>query len=300
MILDKLERLCANRKWRNGFVPYLYWQSETYSFGKIFREVFNISKLRQLPFSCDHGVFLHDDMEPEDLEYDVKLYLAFRKVSEQALTRAQGRGTSVISIPHPWTLYKRKHNITREQGAVGSTFFAPHSFSAKNSEFYFDEIIDELNLLPKEFRPIRICLSMKDIKMGSHHLLEKYGFEITTAGHVNDRRFVDRFYQILSHSRFGLSNIFGSEVALGTDLGVPFSLIGPEPDSHRRLDLTLGYESLSLLEKRIHMYKLARSQFTGLSIEVQSSQYEFISKALGQEYYENLRQVKKFLNILDQ
>ena len=69
----------------------------------------------------------------------------------------------------------------------------------------------------------------KNINMENHpdfisKAIEK-GFDVVTAGHKFDKKFVNRFYEILSNHKYATSNAYGSHVPYSIEMGLPFFIL---------------------------------------------------------------------------
>jgi hypothetical protein len=73
-------------------------------------------------------------------------------------------------------------------------------------------IIDELKKMPDKFHPISICMYWKDIQTGNHISYLDNGFEVISAGHIFDKMFYFRLYDILKRFKYSLGSSFGSFV----------------------------------------------------------------------------------------
>jgi hypothetical protein len=67
---------------------------------------------------------------------------------------------------------------------------------------------------------------MYDIRAGVHRRYAEIGIPVVTAGHAHDRRFLDRFYAILSGTRAVTSDGVGTAMIYALEMGVTAFLLG--------------------------------------------------------------------------
>ena len=75
---------------------------------------------------------------------------------------------------------------------------------------------------------IKICMYWKDIQLKRHQIYIDNGFEVISAGHIYDKMFYYRLYDILIRFNYSLGSSFGSFVfhsaICGTKVYFPESL----------------------------------------------------------------------------
>ena len=111
-------------------------------------------------------------------------------------------------------VYTRK-KIVEEKKRLGKNLlvFPAHSIQGLDAKYDFEDFINEIKLIGKDFDSIRICLFWKDILEGKYKKYLDDEFELVTAGNFYDPLFLSRLKTIIETSTITMSN------SLGTHLG---------------------------------------------------------------------------------
>lgn len=94
----------------------------------------------------------------------------------------------------------------------GTLFFPAHSTHGVTVQTDHHAIAERLSRLDSKYRPVRICIYWKDYLAGRHLPYAARGFEIVSAGHMFDPRFMFRLYHLLCMHRFAASTTEGSYI----------------------------------------------------------------------------------------
>ena len=182
--------------------------------------------------------------------------------------------------------FRRKRNITIKKEAKGTVCFPFHSTNYIKVNYNINSYINQLNSLPEKFKPITICMHHCDIEDGKHIYYLKKGFNVVTAGHKFDDKFVDRFYEILSNHLYATSNGYGSHVPYCIEMGLPFfftknKVIIKNNGDKNYLKTTYtedeGYQKL----RKANMYYTANKIFAKINSEINEEQMIFAERVLG-------------------
>lgn len=156
----------------------------------------------------EHGVGVIDDIWHVDKFSEFKVsYLSseFRKQVYKEKTKKYcfnvGNIIDYIKLPSE-SNYKKN----------GSIYFLSHSTHNISNNLNLNKIIEELNLLPIEYRPKYICIYWRDIQLGYHKLFIENGFQVVTAGHMYDKLFFYRLKEILLNFEIIIVSELGSQV----------------------------------------------------------------------------------------
>ncbi len=103
-----------------------------------------------------------------------------------------------------------KNNFKSSEKKNGSVFFPNHSTHHLKSTINSLEIIQKLKSLPIDYHPISICMYWKDIQHQEHLKYIQNGFKVVSAGHIYDKLFYFRLYDILRNFKYTLGSGFGS------------------------------------------------------------------------------------------
>lgn len=219
-------------------------QVEMYGFGKELRKYCFLPSRFPLRIKSQHGIVLWNTPSLHELNSELPFMLVFSKRHQLAWKKISKKPCFII--PHPFYLYRKRKKIQPRSDRTGSVFFLSHSTFSKETDLDFVQIIDQLKSLPKEFKPITVCLHFVDILKNKHLLFEKADFECVTAGHMFNRNFISNFYDILTRFKYSLSNDVGSHTFYSIELGIPFSLVGDSA----RISITEAEEFENLLLKK--------------------------------------------------
>jgi len=109
-------------------------------------------------------------------------------------------------------LYEKQNKYIDEPNKKGSVYFPTHSTHHIKTEQDNNLIITKLNELPESYKPITICMYWKDIQYKYHKIYIDNGFQVISAGHIYDKNFYFRLYDILIRHKFALGSTFGTFV----------------------------------------------------------------------------------------
>ena len=265
-----------------GLVPYLYWNSETYSFGKIYRKMFHIPRFLLLPFSSDHGVhpceFKYDEMND-----NVDFHLTWREIKGELLVNRISK--QIFNIPHPWVSYRRKSGFELNSNRNRTFVFLPHNYTSWSIQDFKSifEFVGTCKELPLNYQPLTFVFSHHDWLKDAHRHALFQDCETLTFGDVNSTSFVDKFYSCLIGAKFCVSLVFGSQIAYCVELGIPCSIVGNLPDYYQNLKKTFVKAHSEKLEEQLEYLRLT-SLFTGLNTFISNQQKLEVIKLLGLHY----------------
>src|SRR5690606_10882803 len=198
-------------------------QVEMYGFGKELRKYCFLPSGFPLRIKSQHGIVLWNNPSLHELNSELPFMLVFSKRHQLAWEKISKKPCFII--PHPFYLYRTREKIQLRDDRSGSLFFLSHSTFSKETDINFVQIINQLENLPEEFKPVTVCLHFVDVLKDKHLLFEKAGFECVTAGHMFNKDFISNFYEILIRFKYSLSNDVGSHTFYSIELGIPFSLV---------------------------------------------------------------------------
>lgn len=264
-------------------VPWLFWPTELYSFGRCYREWLGWPRWLPIPSYGDHGVALSGTADQHETDNPARIYLTWSKHRENIFDHTSNK--QVFRILHPWINYRRSMNISQTDRPTGTIVFHAHSNAGIDIVDYdFASYFEQLRALPEDYHPIVICLHMHDINKGYHTELRHYGFQIVTAGNTSSPFFVDRFYEMIRSFRYATSNKPGSELFYCEELGVRYFVYGQEPllinRSHSQVPLGPHVpREASHIERKDRMHRLF-SQFPPKQTQEKNS---FVEEIIGLE-----------------
>lgn len=227
MDMGEIERLCSDAEVERSGIARLYWTSEAYGFGRAIREYANVPRWLPLAVYSDHsGPRFQVKLLPHELTSGAPVFLTHRK--DVAAQYALETGKVAATMPSPAVLHRRKYGYRRNPEAIGTVAFPTHRTPSQETQHALEAYVHALKSLPQEFQPVRVSLHMHDVHAGLHRIYDRLGVPVVTAGHVYDRRFLDRFYGILGNARAATSDCVGTATLYALEMGVPFFLHGEE------------------------------------------------------------------------
>ncbi len=276
---EELEAACVRSPFeiRHGYS----WTAEVYSFGKCFRNVARYPKIFPLYVYSDHGVALHSNLFPHELNNECDIHFTWHP---DKVGKNPDSVKRLVFIEHPWISYRRVKGYRRTGATSGTIVFFTHAAPGVKLEGGDgDEYFDQLRNLPQEFHPVVLCLHMHDIKSGLYKKLRRHGFPMVTAGNTSADSFVDNFYRLISSFSYASSQEWGSQVAYCVELGLPYFLLGPVPRlinmSHS--EMPIGEVGRYQDDDHRKYMEEARRLFSYPDVNLSDEKREFISNVLG-------------------
>lgn len=206
-----------------------YLEAQDYGFNIIIKEYAKFPKFLPLPCHFEHGWTVLTDPLVTDLAVDKPLMLVFNNRRDRAWKTKSD--TSVQIMGSPFCHFRKMHHIVSKKDAKGTVVFPSHSTGNLRSQFDINEYCKSLSNLPKEFKPITVCLLWPDYQDKSAEIYRRNGFSVATCGPKisNSLEFVKNFYEILSNHKYVTSNDVGSYTFYAVEMGLPFFLLGKTP-----------------------------------------------------------------------
>lgn len=203
-------------------LPWLFWLTALYSFGRCYRLWLNWPAVLPVPVYGDHGVALSGEFERHEINNKAAYYLSWYNERVNSIKKYNQK--QIIYITHPWVIYRRMagYNFLRES-AKGTIVFCPHSIDGVEIiDYDWDNYFHELKSLDVNYKPIVICMHRHDVVKGYHKNIRKYNIPIVSAGETSSPLFVDRFYDIVSNFRYATSPTGGSELFYCEEMGIRY------------------------------------------------------------------------------
>lgn len=281
MKAEILESLCNDCNTELTKIPE-FWTSEIYSFGINIRSYGFYPKFLPLIIYTDHGPAMFSEKPaPHELNsralvqfyHDYKMVEKFKTLSKKP----------TFTLYSPFVYYRKKNKISLNFNSKGTIAFPSHSTNDIENKMDWELYLQQLKELPKEFQPVSVCLHMYDIKKGLHKFFINNGFDVYTAGHTEDDKFTERFYDIIKMFKYSTSNLIGSYTFYCVEMGIPFFLHGDHPKYFNISDANIEigkYETY----KQTPKYKFAENLFNEISTVISDEKKDFVNNCLGLNY----------------
>ncbi len=251
--------LCDPKNTDSGKAPWVYWTTELYGHGKYIREYAFYSEYLPLIAEGDHAGIMGTDIPYKyELESDAPVFFSFSKVKAQNYSKLTGKKSYVIISPAVY--YRRKYNINQLPGASGTVAFAAHSIPGIYNEGDVEKYAHQLKVLPEKYQPVTVCLHMHDVKNKQYKIFQKCGLPVVTAGNTSDRRFIERFYEIIRRFSYTTSNMIGSYSSLSVEMDIPFFIYGEPPILVNRSEINIPLGEYNVYDS-LPVYKCMYEKF---------------------------------------
>lgn len=235
-----------------------YFGTSLYGIIDVLKEYSEMSIHKKFKGSIEHGLYLGNHYNIEEVKKDMKKILTYGEYRENILKRYSENKIYKIG---PYIYYAigiySEEKIREIKKNLGKTlvFFPMHSIKEVRAENKSDEIIKELEKLKKEFKTIIICMYYMDIILGRHKRYQEKGYKIVCAGHKNDKYFLKRLRSIIEISDETASNGVGTHIGYSLCLGKGHFIINV-PYSFEFLDK----ESKDIYDKDKISYEIAERE----------------------------------------
>jgi hypothetical protein len=186
----------------------------------------------------EHGLYL-GEFVPDRLRYmpfeTIYTYGPYRKRVLEAYLREHGLKKKIVTAG-PYILgapsYYPDAKIRELRKRRGKTllFFPSHSIEDLRARYRQEETLDLLHRLRERhrFETVTVCFYWNDLLEGRDTPYRKRGFEIVTAGHREDPRFLSRLRTIIELSDMTASNGLGTHLGYCVALGKAHYLMRQE------------------------------------------------------------------------
>ncbi len=245
--------------------------SGNYGHDTILRICTKYPKYLPLNARIQHGWYTEEI--PELKKKNLSLMLTWNK--RIARKWEEQSNIPVYVLGAPFILYRRMKKIRIKNKAEGTVAFPHHSTKNVSVKYNIHEYCRVLSSLPKNLKPITICLHYRDFENQASYY-KNYGFSVVTAGESRqgETGFVDKFYEILSNHCYSTSNAIGSYTFYAIEIGIPFSLYGPGSVARNRKD------NNNIINKG-NFYEKAKDIFEGINTKISSEQRQFVLEEVG-------------------
>ena len=198
-----------------------------YNHAGIIKEYAGFNKKIQLPFAIEHSPYLNNYVWDVDINTDTFGIITFSDYRCDVLSKA----TTKLVIPiGPYIHYAKSFlsikEFEQEKKKLGKTLlvFPAHSTHFHGVSYDYQQDVNFLLKIGKDFDSILVCLYWKDIIAGKANNYRNSRFKIVTAGHIFDPHFLNRLKTIIQLSDFTMSNSPGNHIGYCVHLNKPHYL----------------------------------------------------------------------------
>lgn len=248
-----------------------------YGFSKIIRKrVFYPSFLPICAHFEHSSPPFYDEIWDMEKKFLTNLFFHREDYATQWNNKFKGKARTFMS---PFVWYKENKSIIISKKAKGSLFFIHHSRKGVDREHNQEKIIGIIENLDEVQKPVTFCFYYLDIQKGLHLPYQEKGYNVVSAGHLDNPNFIKGFYDLISNYKFALTNSIGGHLLFATNLGLPVSYFEElEPVHTSNL---IGFEDSRKRLLKSKTYNHAKNLFRGIHQNVSIEQEEFANKMLG-------------------
>ena len=259
-----------------------------YGLGSCLRDYVGFEKNYDIKAFFEHGIIFSSDVKAS-----VRVHESLPNVVSSdyrknvILSQKNNNGAYAIG---PYIAYAKSllsdEEIQYEKKRLGRNLlvFPAHSTNLLKANYNIESFCKTISDIGKDFDSIRVCLYWKDVKNGLNKIYEKYGFEVVTAGYMNDPLFLNRLRSIIEISDVTISN------ELGSFIGFCFYLKKP----HYMFNDKVSYEPTS----ESKMTKLRAKEYD--NIKENQAELDYLRNLLSQhnaEYDELMPLINKYFGL---
>jgi hypothetical protein len=257
-----------------------YWTSSVYGFGKWIRKYGFYPNFLPLCIYTDHAPG-HDHRHPFQHELESDAPVQFYHSIDSVKQWRDKTSKPCYCLYSPFVFARKKLMISRTEKALGTVYFLSHSTPDLEMIITAQEHHEILQKMPEKYKPVKICLHYHDMTKGLDKDFISLGYDVVTVGAPWNVDFIENFYKILSETKYAISNTLGGAAYYSIELGVPYGIIGKEPNYINVNDKNIEsgeYNSYLNLES----YNTLKNLLFGLpKDEISNNQYNIVREGLG-------------------
>lgn len=287
---DRIDELAADRKLETNEI---HPANDFYGQASVIKRYCRLPESYQLKSVVEHGVMYTDEMWHYDKEACLASNLAFSHDRAEIQRKDSGKPSIAIGSGFHYA----KGIVDREQKPVdrmGTIAFPCHSSHTIQYVFDYEDYADKLVSLPSWMQPVYVCMYWKDILSGKHKPYVDRGLPIVTAGHMFDRDFLIRSYDICRRFQYAVGNDIGSYLYNAVSSGCVFfylhsSLIEIRVPETEVKNVAHGREDYTQLQE--YCARLFAAPYESLSPE----QEAFINRFVGMDCVKSPEELRAVL-----
>lgn len=284
MTKEEIESICSEDNVHQSTKKWKFWVSEVYGLGRALRE-YSYFYPHKLPLYIyiNHGVYFCEPIWQHEIESEAPMQ--FYNWNKSIKKFKEKSKKPCFQIEWPYIFYRKNHNIQRVEKPEGTIVYPSHSTPLDKETFDITSYMQQLRNLPEEFHPLYVCLHKHDIAKGVHKTYLDAGFNVCTAGHYSDDSYIDRFYDIMKHFKYSMSNEVSTYTFLSVEMGVPFFIYGEKSKMINLEDenYEIGEMDFNKFEGYKEAYELFLKDPFKDKIAISKDQLDYVNDKLGKD-----------------
>lgn len=289
-----LDQLCRDRQLKT---KEIHPTNDFYGQASVLKRYAGLPERYSLKSVLEHAPVLHDRMWQQDRITALPVNFGCSLERAKVMELHSGRPTYPIGFGFLYakelldkTTTQDSHPIQR-RGTVVFPFKSTHMI---DTHFDHRDYARRLARLPANMKPIVICIYWKDYLRGKHDPYAEQGFQIVSAGHMYDRDFLLRLYDICRHFRYAVSNEFGTHLFLSVASGCYFSYVAsstitrdvPVSEQSDYVQNNSGFQRVRRQSKKL---------FAEIREESSRHQRQFVDQILGTEFIRSPHELRHLI-----
>ena len=223
----------------------IYWPNNVYGVAKNIKRYISegtdvdVNKL-SLPAVTRHGIhfemYTHKDLHPYefpsgDPDTEFKTVLSWPQFMDPIYERNVGEdkviGTAApfVYSYHNWKKERTRDGTLSKVKREGTLFFPRHSTSSRTVVTDYKKMWRDLENLPDEMKPIKVCVFHADVDLGVADDAIARGYETFCCGITLDQTFHWRMMDLFAGAKYACSQKITSNAMYATLCGVQYFLL---------------------------------------------------------------------------
>ena len=201
-------------------------ENDFYGQASVLKRYAGLREDYSLPLVIEHGLRRDGRIWSVDRDAIFSTLLVASKARRDDIQKL----TDKRVIPIGSCFFYAKQIVDEQTGASaandnrsGTVVFPVHSTHWISAQFDNETFADELRKLPDAMQPVVVCIYWKDYLKGSHEVYQRRGMQVISAGHMFDRDFLLRFYDICRQFKFAVGNAIGTHLFYAVNSGCSFA-----------------------------------------------------------------------------
>jgi len=285
-----------NKPWMD-FVP----DNNKYGMNFILKEYMGVSVNKSLNGIVEHGLYLGDYIDRDELLLNVKTIVTF---GDSRIKHLMAKTVNKVIVPiGPYIHYAKslldEQSFVKLKRNLGKVLlvFPCHSLAGGQwCEYSMKELCTEIKRVGQNYDSILISLYYTDI--GKADIYRQNGFEVVTSGHENDKYFLSRQRTLIELSDYTMSNSIGTHIGYCIYLNKPHYVYTQETRHvnvfSRKMEIKQSRGSIVDSE-----VQEIQSAFSENSNSILAMQRELVDKYWGVKYIKTPEELKNELDFYE-
>ncbi len=291
---DNLELICKDIPQET---PEKHSSNDFYGQASILKKYAGVDENKPLYFVYEHSVpFITDKVWSQDLNSEYRMICTASEIRNQAYRKMVDKSVKVSTIGSPIyyasKVYETLHPNNIKKRRKGTLVFPAHSTHHIKVNFDIEKYAKTLKKLPEKFQPVVVCMYWKNFLEEQHLPYLELGIPVVSAGHMYDKLFLLRLYELLSQFEYATSNTIGTYLFYSQIVRVKFfytylDKIDYENPNNYPIGTSEAYFNIEKKSAELFSYKNVETNL--------KEKKEFVDLYAGTKYTKNRMAMKKII-----